>query len=120
MAHGEFTHVDIPIDDMERARSFYEALFGWKSTAIDGFPDYEMAQPGPAGMGAGFGVRGKTAPERPRLYVNADSIDEAVAKLAGVGGAVVVEKTEIPGMGWYGAITDSEGNEIGIFESLAG
>ncbi|MFV2062768.1 MAG: VOC family protein, partial [Chloroflexota bacterium] len=90
MAHGEFTHFDIPTDDMDRGRTFYETLFGWKATSIEGFPDYEMMQPGPARIGAGLGVRGKTAPDRPRIYVDVDSIDEALAKLPGVGGAVAV------------------------------
>jgi predicted enzyme related to lactoylglutathione lyase len=120
MAHGEFTHVDIPSDDVAGARSFYEGLFGWKFQAMDSLADFEMVQPGPSGMRGGLGIRGKTAPQRPRIYVNVDSIDEAIAKLPELGGSVVVEKTEVPGMGWYAAINDSEGSEIGIWESAPG
>jgi len=120
MAHGEITHLDLPSDDLGRARAFYEGLFGWKIQGMPEFPDYEMFQSGPDGVGGGIGLRGETAPNAPRIYVSVDSIDATLAKLEGLGGDVVVEKTEVPGMGWYAAIHDSEGSDIGIWEDLPG
>ena len=29
MAHGDITHIDIPVGDTGAARAFYSALFGW-------------------------------------------------------------------------------------------
>jgi len=31
MPHGDFTHIEIPADDLERAKRFYGELFGWTS-----------------------------------------------------------------------------------------
>ena len=45
-----------------------------------------------------------------------DSIDGAVAKATELGGEVVTPRTEVPGMGWYGVVRDSEGGEIGLWE----
>ena len=120
MAHGEITHIDIPSDDFDRTRSFYEGVFGWKFQAVQDFPDFEMAVAGPSGITGGMGKRGTTAPDKPRIYVSVDSIDDALAKVTDLGGSIVVEKLEVPGMGWYAAVNDSEGSEIGIWENAAG
>lgn len=118
MAHGHITHIDIPADDLERAKRFYAGLFGWQIAGTPEFPDYEMFQSGPQGVGGGIGLRGETAPQKPRVYVTVDSLDDALARVEGLGGSIVVEKTEVPGMGWYAAVHDSEGSEIGLWEGL--
>ena len=118
MAHGELTHIDIPADDLERAVRFYRELFGFDIAEIDGFPDYPMFESGPADTGGGIGIRGVTAPDKLRVYYLVDSIDAAVPKVQALGGSVVIDKAEVPGHGWYAAVTDSEGNEIGLWERL--
>ena len=121
MASGEIAHIDIPSDDLERAKAFYAGLFGWQIAGMPEFPDYEMFQSGPGELGGGIGIRGKSAPEKgPRIYVTVDSLEATLAKVAELGGSIVVEKTQVPGMGWYAAVNDSEGNEIGIWENLPG
>ena len=120
MAHGEIVHFDIPSDDMDWARRFYRELFGWTFDDVQGFADFAMTRAGAGDVTGGLGKRGVTAPEGLRIYVNVDSIDEAIARLPDLGGSVVVEKTEVPGQGWYAAINDSEGTEIGIWENPAG
>ena len=120
MALGEIAHIDIPSDDLGRAKTFYSELFGWRIQGMPEFPDYEMFRSGPGDLGGGIGLRGKTAPNQPRVYVTVGSIEATLAKVEGLGGSVVVEKTEVPGMGSYAAIKDSEGSEIGIWEALPG
>jgi predicted enzyme related to lactoylglutathione lyase len=39
-----------------------------------------------------------------------------VALVAANGGKVVTPKTDI-GFGWYAAVTDTEGNEIGLYQA---
>lgn len=115
MAHGNIAHIEFPSDDLDRARTFYSELFGWKLAAPPGFADYETFEAG-EGPGGGIGLRGKTAPEAVRVYVSVDSIDVALARVGELGGSIAVEKTEVPGMGWYAAVVDSEGSEIGLWE----
>ena len=119
MAHGEITHLELPSDDPARARAFYEGMFGWAIQSPPGHPTYQMFQSGPGDMGGTIGLRDETAPKQPRIYVTVDSVDEALAKVEGLGGSVAVGKTEVPGMGWYAAILDSEGSEIGIWEAAS-
>jgi hypothetical protein len=120
MKHGDFTHIEIPADDPERAKRFYGELFGWTfAPEAPGFEGYHMFQT-PAGEDAtagAIGKRGEMAPEKMRNYVNVDSIDDTVAKVGDLGGSVSEQKAEVPGMGWYAVLVDSEGNEIALWES---
>jgi len=57
------------------------------------------------------------APEKLRAYVWVDSIDEALPRVTELGGSVVEAKREVPGMGWYAVIRDTETNEIALWET---
>jgi uncharacterized protein len=116
MAHGQITHIEFPADDTERARRFYSELFGWQFRAMEGFDGYFLFNTGSAEAGGAIGERGRSTGERTRLYVETDSIDAVLPRVPELGGEVLVEKTEIPGQGWYAVINDSEGNELGLYE----
>jgi predicted enzyme related to lactoylglutathione lyase len=119
LAHGQITHIEFPADDVERAQRFYSELFGWKYDTIPGFEDYFMFNTGPTdAIGGAIGKRGESAPESLRLYVETDSIDALLPRVPELGGSVTLEKTEIPGQGWYAVIRDSEGNEVAMYEGL--
>ena len=59
------------------------------------------------------------APQQVRDYIEVSSIDETLPRVPDVGGTVLEEKREVPGMGWYAVIRDSEGNELGLWERIA-
>ena len=120
MQHGDFTHVEIPADDADRAKRFYSELFGWSFQDIPGFEGYHLftTAAGEEAVGGAVGKRGESAPETMRTYVRVDSIDATLPKIAGLGGSVIEEKREVPGQGWYAVFRDSEGNELALWESL--
>lgn len=33
--HGEFSHIELPAGDVERAKSFYSNVFGWSAAVND-------------------------------------------------------------------------------------
>lgn len=120
MKHGDFTHIEIPADDTGRAKRFYAELFGWSfQDEIPGFEGYHMFSTpvGEEGMAGAIGKRGEMAPDKVRTYVHVDSIEATLPKVAGLGGSIVEEKSEVPGQGWYAVFTDSEGNELALWES---
>lgn len=114
--HGEFSHIEFPADDVERATSFYSNVFGWQFEAMAEFEHYYLYTAGPGGLGGGIGIRGQNAPQAVRNYIGVDDVDATVGKVQANGGTVVVPKTDI-GFGWYAAVTDTEGNEIGLYKS---
>lgn len=114
--HGQMGHVEIPADDPERAKRFYGELFGWQFQEPPGMEGYHMFQAGPGEVGGAIGKRGEMASESMVQYVTVDSLDETLAKASDLGGEVITPRTEVPGMGWYGVVRDSEGGEIGLWE----
>lgn len=120
MTHGHLIHFEIPADDLPRAKAFYAEVFGWQIDQPPGFDDYQAFRTGQDGVGGAIGLRDKTGPHRPRMYITVESLDAALAKVKAHGGSTVVDRTEVPGMGWYAAVNDSEGNEIGLWEDLPG
>jgi uncharacterized protein len=120
MRHGEYTHIEIPADDVERAQRFYSELLGWQFTQMPDFPDYALytTPAGEDGAGGAIGKRGQSAPEQVRNYVHVDSIQDSLAKAQQLGGTVVTEKSEVPGQGWYAVLKDTEGNEFALWERL--
>lgn len=118
MAHGEFYHVEIPYDDEERAKRFYSGVFGWQFRPMPGMDGYDIYTAGPGDLGGGLGKRGESAGITTRNYVIVDSLDEAVKKVTELGGTITSPKDEIPGLGWFAAGTDSEGNPIALYEAL--
>ena len=56
MAHGEINHIEIPADDVERAKTFYAAVAGWEFGSMDTFPDYWLFRTS-EGYGGAIGKR---------------------------------------------------------------
>jgi predicted enzyme related to lactoylglutathione lyase len=119
-------HFEIPVDDPDRARSFYGAAFDWGIQPMDGF-DYTItmttevdeATQEPTEPGAiNGGLRSRT-PETPSpiIVIQVDSIDESLKKVEAEGGTTVMPRTEMQGMGAYAYFKDTEGNVMGLWET---
>ncbi|MGJ6981290.1 VOC family protein [Aestuariimicrobium soli] len=119
MAHGDITHTDIPVSDLEAGKTFYGTLFGWNIAEYPGFEGYPMWQAPNKVSGGGMMLRDGSLTQ-PRSYVEVDSIDETLAKATELGGSVVLPKTEIDATSWFAAFTDPDGNQIGLFEGQTG
>ena len=50
-------------------------------------------------------------------YVNVDSLDEAVAQVQQLGGAVLRPKTAVPKTAWYAVLADPEGNIFAVWQA---
>ena len=120
MKHGDLTHLEIPADDPDRARDFYQRLFGWSFQEMPGYAGYHLftTPVGQEGMGGAIGKRGESAPEALRTYVHVDSVDAALQRAVELGGSIVEPKADVPGQGFYGIFRDTEANELAVWESL--
>jgi hypothetical protein len=49
------------------------------------------------------------------VYVQTDDIEATLAKVESLGGRVLVPKTEIPTVGWFGVFSDPTGNKVGLY-----
>jgi len=126
---GEVGHFEIPADNPERARKFYQSVFGWSLTH-DPKVDYTMVRTGPAdaqGMpkapgyiGGGIVKRGGSL-LHPTVTVVVDEILEAEKSIEKQGGKVVQRKQPIGdgSMGFMAYFKDPEGNVIGLYQMPA-
>ena len=115
MAHGDITHVDIPADDIERAKGFYSGVFGWQIAEMPGYEGYPMWQAPNKVSGGGIAKRAEPLTTI-RSYVEVDSIDDAIAKAQELGGRTITPKAPISPTSWYAVIADTEGNQVGLYE----
>lgn len=122
-------HFEIPADDPETLSAFYSQLFGWK---IDRYPTPDGGEPyylistvpmdehgRPTEPGVNGGMMKRMVPQQtPVNYVGVESVDRYVAKAKELGAKVVVEKTEVPDMGFFAQLVDPQGNAFAVFEEV--
>jgi uncharacterized protein len=93
---------------------FYEQLFEWKSTDVDGVP-YSMIDTG-AGQGINGGI-GEPPPggqSHVTVYVSVDDVGAALEQASALGGDTVMGPMEMPDGTIVGLFTDPEGHVIGV------
>jgi len=126
---AKVVHFEIPADDLDRARSFYGKVFGWRidampmsgggeytgltTTAVD---EKTMTPTEPGAINGGMTQRSESTPA-PVITIDVEDIDAALAQIEAAGGKTVTSRTAIPGMGAYGYFRDSEGNVMGLWET---
>ncbi|WP_435198450.1 VOC family protein [Janibacter sp. GS2] len=117
MAHGDITHIEIPVADTDAATAFYSSLFGWQIAGPPGFEDYPMWQAPNKISGGGLVARSGDLTQ-PRSYVEVDSIDAVLTAAVEAGGQVVMDKAPISDTSWWAVLQDPDGNQIGLYEGM--
>ena len=115
-------HFAINADDVERAKTFYERVFGWTFSAW-GPPAFYQIQTGTDGerqpVHAALQGRRTFEGQAPIGYectISVESIDETARRVAAAGGSVVLPKSIIVGVGALMFFKDTEGNVFGAIE----
>lgn len=120
MVHGAF--FEIPVRDLERAVTFYEALFGiaMEREEIDGnhYAHFPAVDDGP-GIAGALALGESYVPSRngTRIYLSVESIDETLARVTEVGYEILYPKTDIGDYGFVAEFADSEDNCIALHEA---
>ena len=115
MPHN-IVHFEVPADDVERAKKFYQDLFGWKiEPAEGGYNLINVGDPGPGG-----GMMARQAPGQGiTVYINVESVDDYSKKIQSLGGTIIMPKTAVPTMGYFAVFMDTEGNALALWEENA-
>ncbi|MDQ1537818.1 MAG: uncharacterized protein QOE58_2211 [Actinomycetota bacterium] len=123
---GRVVHFEVPFDDGDRARAFYEKAFGWDIALIPEM-DYTLASTGPTSeearpsepgfINGGLMARSNTF-QGPVLTLDVDDVEAALAKVEELGGKIVQPRQEVPGMGYTAYFNDPEGNLMGMWQNL--
>ena len=112
---------DISVNDIARAKKFYEAIFEIKMDDMDmmgmkmSFFPSDMNN-GKVGGGLVQGPMHKPSADGAKIYLNANPDMEAVlGRIGANGGAVTMPKTKISDeIGYMAFFTDTEGNGVAL------
>jgi len=113
---------EIPADDLDRAKTFYGKLFGWKIAPFPGMSapeaqNYLHIDTGGEDASPDGGMMKRMHPQQPITnYVNVPSVTESMAKVEKLGGKVCVPKTAVMQMGYFAVCQDTEGNTFALWE----
>jgi predicted enzyme related to lactoylglutathione lyase len=124
-------HFEMPAEDRRRMADFYTRAFGWQTQQLG--PEMgnyivvmttESDESGPKRPGAingGFFTKTKDNPY-PSVVIAVDDIKTAMKKVEEAGGKVLGgssapgEPDDIPGVGLYVSIVDTEGNRVSLLQ----
>lgn len=119
-------HFEIPADDIERARGFYQGAFGWTIESYPGMDyqgvttaavDEKTRMPLEPGAINGGMMRRTADISAPVITIDVDDIDEALAAVEKHGGKTLMGRQAVADMGFTGYFTDTEGNVVGLWQS---
>jgi uncharacterized protein len=121
-------HFEIPAANLDRAKKFYKENFGWDVVEIPGMEqEYAIVRTAPTdannmlkepgAINGGIGKKSEPG-EAPVIVINVPSIDAYLKKLTKAGSKIIRAKQKVMDMGLYARVTDSEGNVIGIWETI--
>ena len=116
-------HFAINADNVQRAKAFYEKVFGWSFTPW-GPPDfYQIRDATPGLWGALQQRRELIDGQRTVAFETSFQVDDIRATLKAAeasGGRVLMQPNLIEGVGEIGYFADTEGNLCGVAQYLPG
>ena len=118
-APNQLTHFAIHADDVERARAFYEAVFGWTLEAW-GPPEFYLIHTGPGGPHGALQKR--RAPVQGDGMIGFEctiavaDVQAVVLAIEDAGGTIASPPFEIPTVGTLAMFKDTEGNTANVMQ----
>jgi predicted enzyme related to lactoylglutathione lyase len=116
---GKVLRFELQVPDPEQAVAFYSRTFGWQFVKMPGAHDYwfiRTGESGERGIDGGL-MRSPDGESRTTNSIEVCSIDRYLAQVTANGGKIVVQKTTVPGMGYFAYCTDDQGLLFGVSES---
>jgi uncharacterized protein len=114
MTHHAIDYIEFTVTDLDAAKRFYTAAFGWQ------FNDYGPGYAGIRGAtpdapeSGGLRLDTETHPGGPLVLLYSDSLDTTADAVRAAGGTVVSGPYDFPG-GRRFHFTDPGGNELGVW-----
>ncbi len=112
----------IHVDDVDRARAFYEAVFGWAFEPW-GPPGFYLIHTGDDASPGIQGLMHKRQTPRSGIGLNGieptfsvEDVDAVALAAEANGGEIIFPKSVIPTVGALIRFLDSEGNDIGAMQ----
>ncbi len=127
-AMNPVVHFEMPAEDRDRMRQFYETTFGWKTEPLGpDMGDYVLVTTSetdkkrgpkkPGMINGGFYPKKDDWPAQyPSVVIAVDDINTSMKNVETAGGKLLGEPMEIPGYGLYVSFFDTEGNRVSMMQ----
>jgi hypothetical protein len=120
-------HFEMPAEDKQRVKKFYEEAFGWEMQQLGAeMGEYILATTTPVdvktqrpkesgAINGGFyqKTEGDTVPH---LVISVDDLEQHMEVVTNAGGEIQGEPMDIPGIGTFVMFIDTEGNRVGMLQ----
>jgi predicted enzyme related to lactoylglutathione lyase len=116
-------HFAIHVDDVQRARGFYEAVFGWRFEPSGPLGLHQTNDPGQGLAAALFERREALTGEGVRGFevtAGVEDLEQTIQAILAHGGKLLMPPFHIDGMGELIFFEDTEGNRVGAIQYEAG
>lgn len=121
----------MPAKDTARVAKFYTNTFGWTMNQLGAeMGNYLLAgttETDTSGMaktpgainGGFFQYKDEPGFQYPSVVIAVDDLKESIEKVKKEGGQIVGEPMQIPGIGLFVSIIDTEGNRVGMLQPIS-
>lgn len=121
-------HFEMPAEDKVRVKKFYEDVFNWQMTQLGpAMGDYLLAATSPldeknmhiekGAINGGFYQKGKEGTDT-HILISVDDLKSSMESVEKSGGKVIGKPMDIPGIGNFVMFEDTEGNRVGMLQSV--
>jgi len=122
-APGTFSWFECGTTDAAAAKKFYTSVFGWNAVDIP-MPGemgghYTLLKVGDADVAGLYELAGpmfEGVPSHWMTYVTVENVDESATRARSLGGAVLADPMDVPGVGRIAVIKDPTGATISLFK----
>jgi predicted enzyme related to lactoylglutathione lyase len=112
-------HFEIDADEVERAKRFYEKVFGWKIRPW-GPPDYYLIETDLKGVSGDIRMRDSANVAAGRrgfvCTIGVGDVKTTTAAVLSNGGKIDTKEMRIEGVGNLAYFVDTEGNRFGVMQ----
>jgi len=129
MKANPVVHFEMPAKDRKRVAKFYKSAFGWEMKILGAkMGNYILATTTPldkkgrpkepGAINGGFFDYDSKKPgfQYPSVVIAVSDINKSIEVVKKSGGKVVGKPMQIPGIGMFVSIKDTEGNRVGMLQ----
>lgn len=125
MKKSPVVHFELPYKDAKRVNKFYEDAFGWDMKYFPEMGNYVLAETAetdennmvktPGAINGGF-FPADPSYGNGHIVISVDDLEKYMEAIKNAGGKVKDDPKDIPGIGLFIMIEDTEGNEVGVLQ----
>jgi len=119
-------HFEMPYTNQKRLSKFYSNVFGWDMQYLPKMGSYVLAITSPVdknqmhkkkgAINGGFYPKGPYG-NTPHLVISVGNLEKHIETVKKEGGKTVGKSMDIPGIGKFIMLRDTEGNRVGMLQS---